>query len=193
MSEAVVARRYAQALFELGQEKGLLDVFAADLQEVVGAIESNDQLREIIGHHQLGREVKKQVLRDLFAATIHPLSLNFLMLSVDKNREQYLSAVYHWLLELVDRAENTQEVEVRSAIALSEGERQALIQSLRELTGKGIRLKVSVDPDLIAGVLVKVGDRVYDGSVAGRLRGLKSRLRSLPLLAGQDNAGREVN
>lgn len=193
MSDAVVARRYAQALFELGEEKNLLDVFAADLQEVVGAIETSDQLREVIGHHQLSKKTKKQVLRDLFAERIHPLSLNFLMLAIDKSREQHISAVYRCFLELRDRAENVQEVEVRSAIALTGEEKQTLTQTLGRLTSKKIRLKESVDPSLIAGISIKVGDRVYDGSVAGRLRSLKGHLQSIPLASKVDNMRKEVN
>lgn len=179
MSEGRVARRYAQAFFELMAEKGLLERAEEDLKGVVGLVQEVKELQQLLAHRGIPAGEKKELLRRIFAEKIAPLTMNFLLLLCDRRREAYLPEIYRHFHALALEARGIAEAEVRSAHPLSEEQLEALKTRLAQVTGREIRLEQRLEPELIGGLVVKIGDRVFDGSIAQRLNRLKEHIKNL--------------
>lgn len=173
-----VARRYAQALFELANEKGLMDQVDAELGQVVEAIEANAPLKAAMADVLLQPAVKQNLIEQLFASQVSELVKNFLYLVVRKRREAHLAAIYQAYLDLANEARGVVEVEVRTAVALDNEVAARLESSLVAKLGKQVTFKTQVAPELKGGLVVRVGDELFDGSVATRLKRLHERLIS---------------
>jgi F-type H+-transporting ATPase subunit delta len=173
-----VARRYARALFELAQAKGLMDQVDQELGMVVEAIQSHPLLKAAMADVLLQPEVKQDLIEKLFAQKVSELVKNFLHLVVRKRREASLAEMYQAYLDLANEARGIVEVEVRSAVPLPAETVQALETKLVSKLGKRVTFKTQVAPELLGGLVVRVGDELMDGSVQTRLKRIHERLIS---------------
>jgi F-type H+-transporting ATPase subunit delta len=176
MRNHAVARRYARALFDLAQEKGILEQVDREFEMVVGLIEANPQLRKIMDDVLITAEVKRVLVAKLFLGKVSELVLNFLNLVVRKRREAYFAEMYRAFLDLANEARGIVEVEVRSAVALPDEIIKTLEGKLVARLGKRVKFQTQVVPELIGGLVVRVGDELMDGSVKTRLQRMRSRL-----------------
>lgn len=176
MSDKTIARRYAQALFVLAREKDQIKKVGEDFGLVYGVIQENEELKKVIQHQMLDREAKKKIVSEIFGKRVSRTMLNFLLLVIDKRRERYLGEIYEEFLNYYHQALNIMYAEVQAAFDLSEPQAKSLKDKLSSITGKDVRLDKKVVPALLGGLIVKINDRVYDGSVAGRLKDLKEYL-----------------
>jgi F-type H+-transporting ATPase subunit delta len=179
--EGRVARRYAQAFFELVSEKGLLDEAQQDLDRVMRLVQEIEELEPFLAHQGIPPAEKKAMLRRIFADQVAPLTLNFLLLLCDRRREAHLKSIHEHFQALALEAKGVAEAEVRSAVPLKEEQVRALEARLSQATGHKIRLKTRLEPKLMGGLVVKLGDRVFDGSLVQRLESLKEHIRALSL------------
>lgn len=177
MINQTVARRYAQALFDSGRESGNLDRLEADLADVVSVIEREPALKKALHHPLLPAEDKRKVIGALFGERLSPVTLQLLKLLLEKKRERELPAILDEFRRLVNAARNVMEVEAVVAKPLDDAILGTLRARLQEVSGKQVRLKVHVDPAILGGVLLKVGDRRIDGSLRGRLARMKQVLK----------------
>jgi F-type H+-transporting ATPase subunit delta len=165
-----VAEPYAQALMSLAQSNDLTDRIGDDVRSLLGLIENSEDLRDFLMNPVVKEPAKKEVLRQI-AGDTHPYLVNFLMLLVDKRRVIYLEKVCQQYLELLRKLKNAVLAEVSSATELNEGQRQAVTERVKALTGANeVELKTKIDPELIGGVVIKVGSQVFDASLRGQLR-----------------------
>jgi len=178
MLSHAVARRYARALFELAQEKGLLEQTQRELELVVHMYESNSYLRGFMNDVMIAPSRKREVLKNTLEGKVSPLMLNFLYVVVQKRREPYLPSIYRAFQDLANEALGVVEVEVRSAVPLAEETARNLEARLTAKLGKRVKLSTQVAPELIGGLAVRVGDTLMDGSVRTRLRRMHERLIS---------------
>ncbi|GAB6159031.1 F0F1 ATP synthase subunit delta [Desulfotomaculum varum] len=178
MLKGAVARRYAQALYEIARDKNALDTMEQELKGVAEAIEGTRELQKVLYHPQVLPGEKKKLLKALFEGKISAETMNFLGLVVDKRRENYISGIAAEFAALANEARGKVAAEVTSAIQLSDEQKQQLIQVASRLAGKQVEPTFAVDPCLIGGVVVKIGSKVIDGSIKTRLAALKSRLMS---------------
>ena len=177
MINQIVARRYAQAIFEIAKEKGAIPKFAADLSLLINTMEGNLQLRQVLQNRLVSSGEKQALVKQLLTSEIDPFVGNFINLIFDKSREEYLAAILDAFNGLVDKENKILKAQVRVASALS-GEQQSRLESkLSTITGQRIRATVEVDPALIGGMAVKIGDIVYDGSIVKQLSILKKHLQ----------------
>ncbi|MCK8824583.1 ATP synthase F1 subunit delta [Fuchsiella alkaliacetigena] len=174
-----IAEKYSQALFELTSEKDQLNEVKDDLIAVVETISDHNDLQEVIYHPQISNEDKKQLVEKLFADEVSKTLLNFLKLLIDKRREHFLEAILDRYLEYVDREKGILEVEVISAFELTAENKDRLATKLAEVTNKEIRLKTQVDRDLLGGLVLKIGDRVVDGSLKKELESVKEEINKI--------------
>ena len=166
MSTASLARRYARAVLELATEQRLVDRVKKDLEEL-----STMWLESA--------ELRKTALSEVITrAGVSPLVRNTVLYLADKNRVAALPDVARAFGEQSERAAGTLRAEVTSAAALPESYYLQLQRALEQATGKRIAIEKKTDASLIAGVVTKVGDRVFDGSVRTRLADLKESLKS---------------
>lgn len=181
MIKHTIARRYAEALFHVAQEQGELDEVLADLQLLVGFLRQEPELKELLEHRRISLRRKKEIVRDFWQNKVSRLVVGFLELLIDRRRERHLEAIYEVYLDLLRFARNIVVAEVKTAYPLGP-ETEAQLQSvLEKVTKKKIELKISVQSELLGGLVVKVGDRIFDGSVARRLELLETNLTESPL------------
>lgn len=176
MLNQAVARRYARALFDLAQEKGLLDQVDQEFGMVVGMIDANRQLRAVMDDVLIAPEVKRDLVEKLLRGKISPLVTNFLLVVISKRREAYFGKMYRSFLDLANEARGIVEVEVRSAVPLPDETAQTLEQKLVARLGKRVKFQTQVAPELIGGLVVRVGDELMDGSIRTRLNRMRNRL-----------------
>ncbi|MFZ5827437.1 MAG: F0F1 ATP synthase subunit delta [Bacillota bacterium] len=178
MLNQAVARRYARALFDLAQEKGVLDQVDRELELVAKMIESDGYLRAIMNDVLIAPSQKHNLIEKMFGGKVSALVLNFLFLVVRKRREAHIPEMYRAYLDLANEARGVVEVEVRSAFELPEDTVKILEGNLVRKLGKRVKFQTQVAPELIGGLVVRVGDTLMDGSVRTRLRRMRERLIS---------------
>lgn len=163
-----VARRYARALFGLAERQGTLDVVAAGLATAVGLLEDPRTARVLTG--PVAR-AKKQALLHTIAdkAGAPPIFRNLLLLLTERDRLDHLAAIRLVFEQLVDRRLGRTRAVVRSARPLPPDMFREITDAFGKLTGKQVLAEVAVDPELLAGVIVEVEGRVYDGSLRTQL------------------------
>lgn len=177
MSVATIANRYARALADVIIEKREVNEVSAELKQFAGLQEGHAQLREVFASPVIAQERKRAVLSALLAQfNPRPTSHNFLQLLLTNNRLHQLGAMLRALDKELDNRMNIVTAEVTTARAINDAERQLLHNSLQTVTGKEVRLDFKTDPDIIGGVVTRVGSKVYDGSIKNQLAQMKQRL-----------------
>lgn len=171
-----LALKYAQAIYELAAEKNMLDKVDQELSMVENTIASHEELATLMYHPRVPAAAKKETITKLFGAEVADFVQKFLLLLVDKRREAALPAIVREFRNLANEARNIAEAEVTSAMPLSEKDSQALAAKLSAVTGKNMILKTKVDARILGGVIVKIGDKLIDGSVVRQLQMLKTAL-----------------
>ncbi len=179
MSSGAIAKRYARAILELATEGSQVDRVRADLKDAAAMWESSPELREVFANPGFGPSERKAVLSDLTArAGISPIGRNSLLYLADAGRLAALPAISRTFGELAEKQAGTVRAEVTSASPLTEVYYTQLQRVLEQATGKKVTIERKTDPSLIAGVVTRVGDQVFDGSVRTRLADLKDSLKS---------------
>ena len=178
MSEITIARRYAQALNEQAAQSGVLEQVDADIELIRASLADSRELRAFFDSPIISREKKADVVKALFGERIQTVTMNFMALLVEKRREGVFPAVVSSYRELRDDQLGTTAVSVRPAYELSDEDQAALVQELKTLTGKQVRLETKVDASIMGGIVIRIGDTVYDGSITNQLATLRERLQS---------------
>lgn len=174
----IVARRYAKALYEEAERLSKTDVVDRDVEFIRASLSGSRELVSFFESPVISREKKESAVRALFDGKIGALSLQFLTLLIRKEREPILSDILAAYQEMRDEQLNIVEAQVRVAEEMSEAEQKKLSAALSEMTGKKIRLEVSQETDLIGGLVIRIGDTVYDGSVQHQLERLRHRMEA---------------
>jgi F-type H+-transporting ATPase subunit delta len=176
MNEAI-AERYARAIFEVGEEAGKLPQVAQHFQALADAYEHNHELRVALTDPVLAESVRDGVLKALAARlSLCPEALNSARVMLRRRRLTELPATARWLSQLADEKTGVLRAEVSSAAALGPGYAEDLRRELEKATGRKVLLEQTVDASLIAGVVVRIGSHVVDGSIKGRLIEFERRL-----------------
>jgi F-type H+-transporting ATPase subunit delta len=174
-----VARRYARALFDLGVESNSLDKMTAEVKSVADAVAASPELASVLTSPTVPVPTRKAIMSDIAQKLgVSPLVKNAILLVTDHNRAGALPRIANALSELADEKAGKLRAEVSSAAPLTEAQYTKLTASLEKLTGRKISLVKKTDPSLIGGVVTRIGDKVYDGSVKSRLEEI--RLSLLP-------------
>jgi F-type H+-transporting ATPase subunit delta len=172
-----VARRYAKALVEIGQETGSLDALVDELTRASEAYEASHELRHALENPLVPHPSKKAVVVEIAEKLgVGPITLNTLQLLVDRRRMRVLPGIAQLMKEMNDLKKGVLRAEVISAAPLSDAYYGKLHAQLEKLTGKKVALDKTTDPALIAGVVTRIGDTIYDGSVLARLREMRQAL-----------------
>ncbi|SHG93035.1 ATP synthase F1 subcomplex delta subunit [Thermosyntropha lipolytica DSM 11003] len=172
-----VARRYAEAFFSIAQEKGNIDQYQQELEYVIEAINGVEYLKEYLWHLLIPTKDKKETIRKILDGKVSETTLNFVCLIIDKRRERYLELIVEEYKNMADDFRNIIKAELVSAKEIPEEQVQALAERLSQTTGKIVKFTQKVDPSLLGGVKIRVGDQVIDGTVAKKLETLREALK----------------
>lgn len=177
MIPGVIARRYATALLELGSETGQLDALVQELQRAAEAYEASPELRSTLADPLVSIQAKHQIVAEIGQRlNVGQTTKNALALLVDRRRIKALPPIAARLREMADDKKGVLRAEVLTAMPLPEEYFTQLQQQLERITGRRIALDRKLDPTLICGVVARVGDTVYDGSLLSRLRQMKETM-----------------
>jgi F-type H+-transporting ATPase subunit delta len=172
---SIVARSYAASVFELAQRHELEDEFTASFNALSGVM-NDPKVRTFLGSPKLNARTKKQVLRDALGDRVHPLFLNFLLVTVDKRRQGLLPDIARAYHALVEEAHGRMHVNVTVAHEPSAELHQEIRNRLSEIFGKTVVPHVHVDGRILGGIIVRHEDKVIDGSLRRRLVAMRRRL-----------------
>jgi F-type H+-transporting ATPase subunit delta len=181
MSQRTVARRYAGALYEEAREAGVVEAVDDDVLMLRETLESNGELARFFESPVIPQEKKDDVVRELLSDRVEDLTLRFLRLLIRKDRETMTKPILDQYQSLRDDQRGILDAHVAVARPLADEDREAITETLEEKTGKSIRLHVEEDKELIGGIIIRIGDRVYDASVRNKLTNLHDRMRESSL------------
>ncbi len=177
MSEELI-HGYAGALFQVVRAEGELDRVEDELYRFGKLLDTNHELKQALSDQSIDKDQRKKVLGELLDGKVSPHTLGLLGFVVEQGRARQLPQILSELSDLAAEARDAVVAEVRSAIALDDQQKANLAQALSTATGKKVELKVLVDPEVLGGIVAKVGDTVIDGTVRRRLEQLKEQVRS---------------
>lgn len=179
MLKGAVSGRYAEALYEIAAAAGTVDQVEAELKAVNQIIAGSPEFQKVLFHPRITAAEKKDFLKSLFAGKLSETTDNFLFLLVDKQREAFIGDITAVFTELANRARHVVKAEVTSAVELNKDEKKKLGDMLNKLTDSKVETAFAVDPALLGGVVVRIGDRVIDGSLRARLANMREHLRQI--------------
>ena len=182
MSDIRVASRYAKSLIELADEKGVLEEVSADMQLLHNVISESRDFRLLLENPILKSDKKLAVLNSIFTGKVQPMTLMFFNIVAKKGRESVLVYMAEEFRKQYNILKGIQVAKVTSATPLAAGDRKELIARLEAQTGKTIQLEETIDPTLIGGFLLRIGDRQIDSTVKNKLRRLKNDFKDNPYI-----------
>ena len=172
---AVAHRTYARALFEAARDEGRLDPVREELGDFVEAQRQVPELRGLLRNPQIDHRAKAAALEELLGGD-EKLVRNFLLLLAEKNRAGEIEEIAREFDRLVARAEGILDVQLTTAVELSDGEARGVIAQIEKASGRKVEATQRVDPDLIGGLVLQAGSLRLDASVRGRLDRLRQEL-----------------
>lgn len=169
------ARRYAEAAFELGDEAGALDTWAAEL-DVLAAVARDPEAVAVLENAKQPLE-QRLALLDRATEGLSLLVRNFARLLVTRNRLPLLPRIAATFAEMLDTRNGVVKAHITTAVPLSPDDQEAITERMRALTGaRSVRMTTRVDPSIIGGLVARVGDQLIDGSTRSRLIELRKQL-----------------
>ena len=169
--------QYANALAEIAAEQDAVEAIGKQLAAFGSMYAESAELRNFLGSPAVTREAKHEVIEKLvLKIRANKFVRNFLFVLVDKRRTQLLPEIVAAFDEVIRRRQGVMEAQVSSAVELSGAQKAALASVLERITGKRVQARYALEPKLLGGAVVRLGDTVYDGSLRNRLNGLRARL-----------------
>ncbi|MFB3883057.1 MAG: ATP synthase F1 subunit delta [Armatimonadota bacterium] len=179
MSAPRIAARYAEALFGLAQQRDIVDTLRSQLSELTSLVNAAPELRGLLERADLAAERRIAALAAAFGGKFSNELVATLVALVRHQRGHAVAQVSEAFGEMADRAAELVVAEAATVVALTSEQHSRLVAAIQRMTGKQVRLEQRVDPGVLAGVRLTVGDRLIDGSADGRLTRMREELMSL--------------
>ena len=176
MAKKTYARRYAQAVFDIAREKNELDKWQSDLKKIA-TLGDDAQFVAFLENPKVSFGDKAKLLSK-WLGKVSPLALNLVYLLVTKGRLGMVADIADEYRRLLDSYRGIEQAEVTTAIKLDDEDRRRLEKRLEAMVGKKVVLKPKVDPDVLGGVVARIGGKLLDGSTRSKLMALKKALAS---------------
>ena len=173
--KSTIARPYAQAAFDLAQQKSELKTWS-DMLGMLSSVVSDEQMKNLFGNPQVGKEALVDLVLNVCGDKLNTEGQNFVRILADNKRLEVLPEIATMFEAHRAEAERTVEAEVISAFPLSDAQKDSLVSALKQKLGREVTLAVETDESLIGGAIVRAGDMVIDGSVTGHLDKLAQAL-----------------
>ncbi|WP_349408825.1 F0F1 ATP synthase subunit delta [Pseudalkalibacillus sp. SCS-8] len=174
-----VAKRYAAALFDVVKEKHSLDQVEKELRGVQAVFEENEKLLTIMNHPKISADDKKSLLSKILGSQLSEPVHNTILLMVDRKREAMIPSMVDQYILLANEERGVADATIYSVRLLTEEEKQSISKTFSErINVNELRVENVIDQDLIGGIKVKIGNRIFDGSVNGKLNRIQRQLVS---------------
>lgn len=176
MSELRVASRYAKSLIDLSKEQQILDTIKNDLSVFQQTLHSNVALQNLLKSPVVNNGDKIAILNKVFGKSFQKLTLDFFKIIVHKNRAAVLESITNSFMDQYNDLNNIISASVKTAHAIDANVTAEVTNFIEKQSGKKVKLTASVDPSLIGGLVIQVGDNLYDASISGKLNKVKQNL-----------------
>lgn len=178
----IISKAYGEALFELALEKNELDSIAEQVNLLANAFAENPELIKLISHPKISKEEKVNVIESIFKGRMSDDIVGFLVIIVEKDRGSEIEDILKLFQAKVREYKKIGVALVTSAIELSTEQKQKVEQKLLQQTAyESFEVEYKVDASLIAGMIIRIGDRVVDSSIRSKLDNLTKELRKISL------------
>lgn len=167
-------QKYSYALYEVAKERNDQNILS-HLKEIRENLKDLD-LRQFLAHPQIDKEVKKETLGKIFQASLPDYLLNFLYVLVDNKRMGYFDPIYTSFEDLWYEMENIERITVVSAVKLDQDKLEKIARAYKGPDQASVEIQEEVDPSIIGGVILRVGQRVIDQSIRGQLKEMERKL-----------------
>jgi F-type H+-transporting ATPase subunit delta len=174
--EATIARNYAEALFQLGERTNESERFGDLIEGVGGAIEADESIRVVLESPNVTKAAKQELLARALKNRAPDSFIRFLKAVIKRGRQGIIPAIARQYLELLDVKFDRVHASVAMARTPDQALREAVRKSLSEVLGKEVIAHYREDPGILGGVIVRIGDRVMDGSLRRRLKILRRQM-----------------
>jgi F-type H+-transporting ATPase subunit delta len=176
--DTTLAKRYARAMVEIGQEQDALAKYGQDLTSISELVDESKDFREVLINPVFTKEDKKRIAGQILAKMgTDPMVINFVNVLIDRKRIDQLAGIEMAFRQKMDEIRGISRGEVVSAEPLNEDELGRITDALSDITRKQVLVTSKVDPFLIGGLVARVGDMVFDGSIRTQLNQLKESLK----------------
>ena len=178
MSGSRAAVRYAKAILSFALEQNKEVQVNDDMLLVANTIEESKDLQLLLSSPVIKSVVKKDTIKEVFSSKVSSLTIGLVDLLIDNKRLSILEDVAKKYTVLFDKLKGIEVAKVTTAIPLTEDLNVQILSKVKEITGKEATIENNVDPDIIGGFILRIGDVQYDASVANKLQGLKRQFES---------------
>ena len=174
MNESIITVRYARAFFNLGKEKDMLDDLKKDIELISGICNESSDFILFLESPVVKTSIKIRLLKEMFAESVHELTLNFLLLITNNKRESFIPGICRNILDLSKKDMGIQLAIITTASELSFETMEKIRKILeRELNSK-IELKGRILPEILGGIILRIDDKQFDASLATQLKRVKT-------------------
>ncbi len=180
--ESRVAKRYAKSLLDFAIERGVLEEVRADMALIDGTCRASRDLVAMLRSPVIKLDVKAKALSKIFANKVNKITIEFVRIVAKKKRDEIIPEIAQAFAGVYLEFKGIQKAEVTTAIALTEAERKKVLKFIANIS-ENVELREKIDPEIIGGFIIRVGDKQYDDSVASRLLNLKTELTKNPYIA----------
>ncbi|PLT48376.1 F0F1 ATP synthase subunit delta [Paenibacillus sp. FSL W8-1187] len=177
----VIAKRYAQALYEVAGTQGIVSEVRQQLQLVSEALNGDADVLRFLGTPGIEASEKTELVKKAIGDRVSSIVLNIVTLLIERGRYAAIGEVYAAYSRIADKASGESRATIYTALPLSAVELSKVVQQFSSLSGSRIIGEQVVDPSLIGGVKVRIGDKIYDGSLSGKLERLSKQMNSQAL------------
>jgi F-type H+-transporting ATPase subunit delta len=188
MLKGAIGRRYAEAIFEIARANNTIDRTLEDVQGIASLF-SKRTLAYLLNEPKVPAQRKERAIRQALASKVLPTSLNLALLVVQRQLVEAMPNIARELAQLVLDYKNQAVAEVTTAAPMDEQQLSRVRQALEHKTGKTILMQTKVQPEILGGVIARVGDQVIDGSIRHRLAALKQQLLTGVAVGASDFSG----
>ena len=176
MSANELAKRYGQALLTLAAEQSIQRQVADELKALVALIGRERHLKDCLANPTLPVAAKQAILDEIMTPVFNPLTRDFVGLLVRNRRAALLAELVQFLEARLDEEEGRVEVRVESALPMTDADQADFLRRLTQWLNKKVALEIAVVPELLAGITIRIGDRLIDGSCRGQLTRMRQVL-----------------
>lgn len=175
-SMELVANRYIKALMETGKDLNCLDEIHAELHFIGEILDENPNLKAFLSNPTVSINEKKETVEEIFKKYVKEYMINFLLILIDKNRLFLIDEIIKGYDKALNKQKNIEIATVTTAIDLDEDSREKLKSKLESIMEKKLVFNIKVNPDIIGGVVIKIEDKLIDGSIKTKLEEIKKTL-----------------
>jgi F-type H+-transporting ATPase subunit delta len=172
-----ISKRYERAFFEIAEEEKKLEQYYAELRQFSSLVEGNKDLKDFLANPIFEQESKKKILEQIIGKlSLSSMTVNFLKLLVDKKRIDVLPDIETCYRQLMDETLKKVRVTVKTAFPLSGEMQNHILAGLKKMTGRDVEVTLEDDQSLLGGIVIGVGDTLYDGSIKNQLNNMRNLL-----------------